>query len=938
MPAALLRLPQVTPDGLACAGDPPASFLEVFAGDCVLRLAMSLTDVGPYMPWDLRYGQEFDVTVHGRAILQLAEAGALFWVHLGTPCQSMTWARCPQLRTTACPLGRGDLTKHQAQLVAKGNELAKFSLNLCCCQAKHGRFFSIENPEYSWLWVLPQTIELRHSEGVAAVRFQFSEYFVPCCKPTLVVHNSPFLHVLAEGVLPWRGPKVKLRGLALFKGKHQFRTHLAQTYPPLLGLKFADAVSQTLTWASLGGDLREMSDSIRVKSHHLPLALQQAESEVVANCCVHWKLVPSGLRAVKGLSPLEHVAFALQASHPGETQKELPAIVQQAVTFECQQDAASVDAFRLSLLEKCLRVHAKMELEHKEWTRCAPVELHAHASAIHGPLWKVLLQQCELPHAQFLHDLQFGFPLVGELPPCEGDSVDQKFEADLTVRELESSRQVINRKVLGAVSELPFSADILPQTVEDAKLGFMSFPRALVPEDVSHLSLTRRIPVREERSKGWRTRIVDHETESMINAAAVPCDKIRHNTLDDLASMTLAYFQQDCKVLLWKRDISKAFRRVPIRVAHLVFAWTVWLHDSCLMVAQHKGMPFGTVSAVYAWHRVGFMLCSILQALFLCPAARYVDDFFGASRLGVRWHAGRILTVVSKLLGFPVDDDKSAENDILLIVLGAECRIDWPRRQLSTRVDPVKAVKYRDQLLRVILSGKLTPGDASKLAGRLSFSVTLSGNRVGRAFIKPFHAQAHKPLYGNATSPLLRQACEWFLKYLECCPTSVRVLTPLMRPSETSWTDASGESHFQGTFYWTRARAPDQVWRLLQPRGDHQIGFQEFLAVLLAWATFKKLLQASLWLNFVDNDSVLHAISHGSGGNDETSLCIGRLWLEIAAAGVDLHVGRVESAANIADGPTGDRLQLLACLKATFVPPELPSWVHTLWEIPSIEQ
>ena len=225
----------------------------------------------------------------------------------------------------------------------------------------------------------------------------------------------------------------------------------------------------------------------------------------------------------------------------------------------------------------------------------------------------------------------------------------------------------------------------------------------------------------------------------MVNAATVPCDKIRHDTLDDLAHMTLAYFRQDCQTQLWKRDISKAFRRVPVRADHLVFAWTVWLHKGGLMVAQHKGMPFGTVSAVYAWHRVGFMLCCILRALFLCPAARYVDDFFGASRLGIQWHAGRVLTVISKLLGFPVDDDKSA------------------------------------------------------------------------------------------------------------------------------------------------------------------------------------------------------AISHGNGGNDETSLCIGRLWLEVAAAGVDLHVGRVESAANIADGPTRDTLRLLAQLQATFVPPELPCWLQALWGIPSAE-
>lgn len=42
-------------------------------------------------------------------------------------------------------------------------------------------------------------------------------------------------------------------------------------------------------------------------------------------------------------------------------------------------------------------------------------------------------------------------------------------------------------------------------------------------------------------------------------------------------------------------------------------------------------------------------------------------------------------------------------------------------------------------------SNSLTPTNSSKMAGRFSFSATVSGNRVGRACIKPFYAQAHSP-------------------------------------------------------------------------------------------------------------------------------------------------------------------------------------------------
>ena len=146
-----------------------------------------------------------------------------------------------------------------------------------------------------------------------------------------------------------------------------------------------------------------------------------------------------------------------------------------------------------------MKLSCHLQREHADWVKDAPAELRAHASAINGPLWKILLTQCKVDHDQFLHDLQVGFPLLGALHPCEGESAACHFEKPFTVKDLVASRQVINKRVLGAVSELPFSPDILPQAIEDAEQGFMPYPRAFVPADAQHLSLTRRIPVREER-------------------------------------------------------------------------------------------------------------------------------------------------------------------------------------------------------------------------------------------------------------------------------------------------------------------------------------------------------------------------------------------------------------------------------------------------------
>ena len=452
---------------------------------------------------------------------------------------------------------------------------------------------------------------------------------------------------------------------------------------------------------------------------------------------------------------------------------------------------------------------------------------------------------------EFVNDLQHGFPLVGQLPPCEGAAEQQVFQAGMTVHDLRQNRVQL----------------------DDAELGAMTVPRVLLPQDLEAFTLTRRIPVREWRAKGWRTRVADHETESGINAVTVPVDKIKHDTLDVLVALVLRLFDAGHPVHMWKRDVSKAFRRVPVKAEHLEFAGAVWMDHGVLLIAQHKGMPFGTVSAVYAWHRVGHMLRTLVRCLFRAPCARYVDDFFGVDRVGVQLSGGLVLSLLAGLTGFPTDPAKDSNFADTMVVLGALIRADFPERLVTTQVEPTKAAKYGEQLECVLQCGTLAPGEASKLAGRLSFAVTVSGNRVGRAYIKPFFAQANAPLPGCLVSPWLRRAAQWFSQYLRQPPVTARRGRASGRPRVVTWSDAAGASRWVaavvqvgGRFWWSRLQTPASVWNLLLDRGDNQIGFQELLGVLFVWETFKHMLQGALWLAFVDNDGVLHSLTRGGGG------------------------------------------------------------------------
>ena len=112
----------------------------------------------------------------------------------------------------------------------------------------------------------------------------------------------------------------------------------------------------------------------------------------------------------------------------------------------------------------------------------------------------------------------------------------------------------------------------------DAQAGYMTPPVPVHHLDLSLISLTRRLPVREERPKGMRTRSVDHFTESGVNPATRPQDALTHEKVDHFISLLVLYMSVGVAPLMWKRDVAQAFRRVPIKHDATDLSWVVFLH------------------------------------------------------------------------------------------------------------------------------------------------------------------------------------------------------------------------------------------------------------------------------------------------------------------------------------------------------------------------
>ena len=234
-------------------------------------------------------------------------------------------------------------------------------------------------------------------------------------------------------------------------------------------------------------------------------------------------------------------------------------------------------------------------------------------------------------------------------------------------------------------------------------------------------------------------------------------------------------------------------------------------------------------------------------------------------------------------------------------------------------------------------------GVASKCAGQLSWSVTTIASKVGRAYVKPLHAQAHKPLPGGLMSPALENAVEWWMAYLDTAPRFFRRFDMwALAKHIVAWSDASGEGRWlcamirlvDGEYLWTRMKVEDELYNQFLWRQDNQIQAQEMLSTILIFSTFVRELKGNSVTAFADNNSILHCLTKGRASfqSPDLNALVGRTWLHIAKHQIFPHLCRVESKANPTDGPARKDCSLSRKLKARYVQPSLPYLALHVWQ------
>lgn len=487
-------------------------------------------------------------------------------------------------------------------------------------------------------------------------------------------------------------------------------------------------------------------------------------------------------------------------------------------------------------------------------------------------------------------------------------------------------------------------------TCADASRGWMSYP---VPASQCDLTCVRAVPrfgieqgVKKDGS--IKVRAVDNfswiapdadvpqqtrrqcKLASLNGCTSVP-ERIQHDHLDDLlGSVHHAKSLFGELPSIFKADIASAFRRVPLAPEQTWAAAIMYIFQGVVMFSRHWASPFGALSSVYNWERVGRFFCTLARKLLHIAVFEYVDDYFAAERAETVEHAMLCFArLVRAMLGPDAIAPGKLEFGRSLSVLGVSVILLPDRFQLR----PCKGKMMKClAVMRAALApgGSLPGGGAQKLAGRLQWACQYLFHRLGRAMIRPIYAQAK---FGRSSvGEELRFALLWWCRVIELDIVEERFWEVSEAPVAHMFVDASGiESRcaavlfIDGKCLYTDGVPRQQIMDQFLARRDRQITTLEILAISIGLSTFASELRSRKVVVWSDNTGAEAASRKGSAKAWDHCRLVHDIWEQALQNNSHIWVERVPSHDNISDSPSRCAYDLMRRLNASWRKPVVAS-------------
>ena len=309
-------------------------------------------------------------------------------------------------------------------------------------------------------------------------------------------------------------------------------------------------------------------------------------------------------------------------------------------------------------------------------------------------------------------------------------------------------------------------------------------------------------------------------------------------------------------------------------------------------------------------------MCAALAVYFSLAASHCVDDMIGIDPSDIvvsGWSAWRY---VADRCGWEVSDEKSPPPSQRFMVIGVTLdTTGTPTEPAHLTVSTKRVAALSLMLQSMIQKSRLTPGEASSLAGKLGFALNAVFGRVGRAKLRPIFDRCNTQRFGTGLSTQLRSCLLWWLHFLQVfVPREIPTSMP-SRPLVVSYSDGEGGQAGVGVSIFSslapRRRAafgsvPDVIRRLWARRAGtgvyHDIFLVEAIGPLLLLCTYPENLRGSAWVHYIDNTAAQHALVRGSSSISSGDHVVGATWEAAAKLDCWPYFDRVHTKSNPIDG------------------------------------
>ena len=515
-----------------------------------------------------------------------------------------------------------------------------------------------------------------------------------------------------------------------------------------------------------------------------------------------------------------------------------------------------------------------------------PVDVQKANRRVHLALIALLIVLMSWPDTGLIASLMQGSPAVGYLPPCG----------------------------LWAPKQVPFQSleDALSDGFRDAhELMFQMRPS-------EHDEASREAGEKDEACGfctpefGWDELLAERRSFRLIRRFVIEQSSGKKRVIDDAASGLQSHFSSDgnqlrfCSALQpclhlqclygamasptqdWPddlvsfgEDLPQAYRKIPLAPDH---SWACIVayyspEKQAVRFRRYHGLLFGLPLAVTCFNRLSFFLQSMIRRILMALGSFYFDDLSVQDWCSSASHCQACVQRLCEHLGYPFASEKqqlpSSSADFLGLVhdlskVRSTASVSlWIRDRLISKIDGMLTAAEKTHTL--------TPGQASKLYGCLTFLDQGAFGRIARAGLNALKERQYESQTHITDS--LAKVFELVRAILSFHPRRVVNLHSNHMRRVVVASDASQDAPRQGkaglllsTHELSRVGAVihiDSSVFALWDASDTKIAQLELLAVVQGLIAFSDFFRNAHVVWFVDNVAALMALIKGRSDHEE---------------------------------------------------------------------